>query len=611
MADVRNKEILSSWKDISNYLDRAIRTCHKWEKTFGLPVYRIDDKSPRSKVYAFKSEIDQWLKERANNKEIKKKSLLENKWALIGFISCLTLLSFILIFLLFTQRKTFLQSSEIPSIAVLPFENSNSSEYDEYFSEGITNEIVNKLLMLKRIKVFPAISTSKNKNTIKSAKLLSKELNGADYILKGKIKKDVKKIKLDVLLLRTKDNMIIWSSEFEDGLENILSIQNTICSKIQEKLDINISQKSPLSIDYGKTLDYIAFDNYLKGNYILKKINEDNNDPWELYYQGKYYQGRSTQESNDLAISLFNKAIEIDNHFALAYIGLALCYANYVNFNWNYNKKWLDKAEDLAKTAQTIYADFPEYYSTLTEIYLLKDFCFNEKTKINVFELANEGIEKYPNHPDLNSKVGLCYYLKFGEEGNKADFDNALKYKEKSFWLNPHDLSNIIYAELLMLNKEFNKAIEVCNSIKEYDSSLMTNFRLGEIYYYLGELDKSSALFNQFEAPLEFRIGSLFYLGMIASQQGDIEKVQKIIQEISLLSPSEHRFLEDHFKLGSIYMGLGKKELGYKYLESFFNSENTKKDRFIYYKYIDIDKNFAKLKDEDKFINILKNREIS
>jgi len=611
MADVSNKEILSSWKDISNYLDRSIRTCHKWEKIFGLPIYRIDNKSLHSRVFTFKSEIDQWLKEKIINNKIGKKPFLENRWVIIGLLSCLSLLSIIFAFSYYTHKKTLLPSPENLSVAVFPFENLNSSEYDEYFSEGITNEIVNKLLMLKKIKVFPAISASKNKNTFKSAKLFSEELNNADYILKGKIKRDDKKIKLDVQLIRTKDNTTIWSAEFEDGLENILSIQDTICLKIQDKLNINVSQKSPISFDYGKTHDYIAFDNYLKGNYILSRIREDNNDPWKLYYQGKYYEGMFAQESNELAINLFNKAIEIDNSFAPAYIGLAQCYINYVNFKWDYNKKWLVKAEELIKIAQTIYADFPEYYSTSIEIYLLKEFCFNENTKKIAFELAQEGIKKYPNHPQLNSIVGYCYYLQFGEEGNKADFDKALEYKEKSFWLNPYDLSNITYAELLMLNKEFNKAIKVCNIIKKNDSSLMIYFRLGEIYYYLGDLDKSRAIFQQLDSPLEFKIGSLYYLGMISSQKREIDETQRIVQEISILSPKEYVVFPEKIKLSSIYMAMGKKELGYGYLNSFFNDANAKKMRYVHYKYIDIDKNFDKFKNEEKFINILKNKEIS
>ena len=69
---MEQKDILNSWKEISYYLDRNVRTCQRWEIELALPVHRIDKNSQHSKVFAYKSEIDQWLKEKAESKEIKK-----------------------------------------------------------------------------------------------------------------------------------------------------------------------------------------------------------------------------------------------------------------------------------------------------------------------------------------------------------------------------------------------------------------------------------------------------------------------------------------------------------------------------------------------------------
>lgn len=604
---MKNEEILDSWKAISNYLDRDIKTCSRWEKKLGLPVHRIDNHSSRSKVFAYKSEIDQWLKEKSNFKEIKKKSFLENRWAIIGLLSISILLAIIFAFLFFKNGISTSSLSDNLSIAVFPFENLNSSEYDEYFSEGITNEIINNITKLGKLKVMPVNSVAKYKNTTKDTKQIGKELSTA-YILKGKIEKEDNKIRMSVQLIRTKGNKNIWSAEYDGKLEDIFLIQENICQKINETLNINMDQKLPLSSNYGKTQDYVAFDNYLKGNYILNRKNENNNDPWKLYHQGKYYGGKFAQESNELAIILFNQAIKIDSHFALAYIGLSQCYVHYVNFDGDYDKKWLDKAEDLIKKAQTISPYLPEYYSTLIEIYLLKELYFNENTKSVAFELAQEGIKKYPDHPQLNSIIGYCYYAKFGEEGNEADFDKALEYKEKSFWLNPYTLNNIVYVELLMLNKEFYKAIEVCNIIEKRDTSSFTKFRLGEIYYYLGDLDKSESIFQQFDdAPLKLKIDPLFNLAMIASQLGEKERALRIIKEIKRISPEEF-IVDGCLNFASTYMGMEMEELGYKYLSSFFDSTFAKKTHFIYLKYIDIDKNFDKYKEEEKFKKITKNK---
>ena len=604
---MRNKDVLDSWKDISKYLGRDIRTCFRWEKVLGLPVHRIDDKSTRSKVFAYKSEIDHWLRGKAAKKVIKKKPFLENIWLIVGVVSGLILFSSILAILYLFLIKPSLRP-ENPSIAVLPFENQSSSESEEYISAGITNEIINNLTRLNRLKVMPRHSALKYKDGSISPRKFNREL-GVSYILKGDIEKVGNKINLNVQLIRTKDNTNIWSTEFEEPMENIFSVQNDICSKVSEILNIKTEQNLPSSAETERTPDYPAFDDKLKESHSFNRLNEENNDPWTLYIQAKYYADQGTPESNEFAIQLFNRAIELDSNFALAYIGLASCYVNYVNYNWSFDIRWLNKAEELVRKAHTIEPDLPEYYSTLIQIYVLKDSYFNIDTKKAAFELAEEGIKEHPHHARLNSIVGYCYYMKFGEEGNEADFEKAIEYKEKNFWLNPYTLGNVAYAELLTLNREFQKAIEVCNILRKHDSSQLAKFRLGDVYYYSGNLNRSEAIFKEFEtSSMEFKTISLFYLSMIAAQKEEIEKARTLIQKINLFAPEKFEIFDNEFKLASAYMGLEEKEMGYEYLESFFNDPITQRDRYIYIKYIDLDKNFDSVREEERFKKILKRR---
>lgn len=602
---VKEEEILDSWKVISQYLDRDIRTCARWEKKLGLPIHRFDNSSSRSKVFAYKSEIDQWLKERAIKIELEKRSLWENKRLIAGLISLSAFLFVIFSFIFLRNWITTSHSPKSLSIAVFPFENHDSSEYEEYFSEGITNEIIHNITRLSELKVVPAKLPAEHIKSSENTRQIAKDLN-VDFFLKGRLEKNQDTIRLYVQLIRVKDEQSIWDGKFDGKLEDIFIIQENICNKINEILRIAREQRGILLAKDGRTHDYEALDAYLKGNYILSKLNEESDDPWKLYHQGTYYWGRCTPESNELAINLFNQAVKIDSYFALAYIGLAHCYANYVNLFWDYNKIWLDKAEDLLKKARAISHDLPEYYSTLIEIYLLKESCFDEDTRELAFELAQEGIAKYPNHAQLNSILGYCHFQRFGGEGHEADFEKALLYKEKSFWLNPYAIGNVVYAELLMLDKEFYKAIEVCSIIEKNDPSLMAYFRLGEIYYYLGELNKSENIFKQFEnAPLGLKIDTLSHLAMIASQREDREKALNIIQEIKHISPEEF-IVGDYLKLASIYIGIRMKELGYNCLKSFFNQRSVKKIPYIYLKYIDIDKNFDQVREENEFKNIIK-----
>lgn len=604
---MKDDNVLDSWKEIAEYLNKKPRSCARWEKKLGLPVHRIDTQSSRSKVFAYKSEIDQWRNELASSSNFKKKIFMENKWLWRGLAASGAVLILVFIILGRIPKIPLISTSGNPSLAIIPFQNLNSSPYDEYFSEAIINELVNTLIRLDTIKVIPPASIS-NANRVNSPinpKQISEKF-GIDYVLGGKIRKAQKKIYLSVELIRAKDEAKIWNDNFEEPLENLALIQNKICSRIHESLNLRTSKNFSSISNYGKDINGEAYDSYLKGNYLLSKFNGEESDPWKLYSQGKYYSGRGTQDANELAINLFNDAINLNNNFAQAYIGLASCYMNYVNFNWDLNISWLNKAESLIEKAQALSPDLPEYFSNLMKIYILKDKCFFENHDSLIGRLAEEGIKKFPLHAQLNSLVGYYFFQKYEKGGKEEDFAKALEYKEKGYWLNPYDLNNIVYAKLLMLNREFLKAIEICEILEKDDPSLMTSFVLAEIFYYMGDLDKSKIIFEQLKMPLESKVESLFYLGMIASQKREIEETKIIIQEIHRLALGEFNFFEDDLKWASIYFGLGEKELGYKHLQSFFSQSRIQKEKYIHYRYIDLDKNFNPFKEKEEFKKILR-----
>lgn len=603
---MRNREILDSWKDISDYLDRDIRTCARWEKELGLPIYRFDKDSPRSKVFAYKSEIDEWLKEKKIHKEIRKKPFLEKKGAIIGLVSAVALIIAGSASLYIANGKFSPANPENLSIAVLPSESLNFSAHEQYISEGICNEIIQSLSRIKSLRVIPAASFARSEDPEKYLENI-REKYKLSHFLKTKIEKNRDKLKICVQLVRTEDDEVVWDLESQDRLENIFSLKEDICLKIHQRLNPNYEIMSVLSLNNAKALNKGAFDNYLKGNHILNRATSENDDPWKLYIQGKYYQEKWTKESNDYAINFFSMAVELDENFAKAYIGLARCYVNYLNFNWDYDKEWLNKAEELLKKASSIDPESSEYYSTLIQVYLIKHLLFDENTKEKAFELACTGIQKYPACPLLRSLLGFCHYLRFGENGNELDFNKALELNEESYYLRPYHVNNIIYAELLMLNREYERALTVCSGIQGGEASLMADFRTGEIYYFMGDLHKSNALFLQLETVNDFnsQIGSLFYLGMIAAQQDDTSEAERILKKIKVIAPKEFDYFEDKIKIASIYMGIGKEELGYDYLQAFFSKDKTDKTRYISLKYIEIDRNFDNYRYEERFKNLI------
>lgn len=584
-------EILDSWKQIAQYLHREVRTCYRWSRELGLPVYRIDEKSPKSKVFAYKDEIDKWLKEKTKSQVLPKNGFHTKRRLIYGSISFFAMLSLVAI----ATWQPFTSSRRMISVAAVPLQSLDPSGNDVYLSEELSRAIVENLSVPNKLRVIPAFSIRKFANGFTDAVRLGDELD-ADYVLWGEVDKGNPTTHVSIKLIRTDHGATVWKSEFLEPFERAMTIPPNICAAIHKVLKIG---NGTFARNGFYPEDYRAMDSYLKGDFILSRLNSGSDDPWQFYHQGEYYAGRFTPEANELAIKLFSQAIEIDPEFAPAYIGLATCYANYVNFNWQFDVSWLNKAEHLLRTALSLNPDLPDYFSVLIEVRILKETGFSEDVWASIEELVEEGVKRYINHPRLNSIVGYYYYKKYGRYGDEMDFRKALEYKERSFWLDPYDLGNIVYANLLMLNKEFKKALEVCEVVGKLDDTCMSRFLRGEIYYYMSALNASRSEFKELlNESFEYRIASLYHLAMISAREGDAGGARELVQEIERISPDSFAYFENELKLASVQAGMGETALASKILGSFIRNPKYRNDLHIYRRYVDIDENFLKLRDD-------------
>jgi TolB-like protein/TPR repeat protein len=610
---VAENNVLDSWKAISDYLGKRVRTCIRWEKDLGLPVHRIDSLSTRSRVFAYKSEIDQWRRQKADVRSFRRMPFLSGKVAIAGAIFLVIGLFLIFIVRPFaadsTGRAAAAGSLRPVKIAVLPFSDGSGAAYEEYLSVGLAQEIVDCLRRHKGLAVI-SLPTLVRNMPLSKAEHIGREL-GLDYILKGKIRREKDCANLDLEFIRAANEELMWSSKYREPLNQLWAIKNDLSAKIGEVLHPGETSPLPLQGRPEDRTNNLVWDSYFKGNFILSRLNGETKDPWTLYYQGKYHESKYTVGDNELAINLFRQAIGSDQNFASAYVGLATCYANYVHFNWDYNILWLDRAEELLAKALALNHDLPGYFSTQLEILLLREYSFGQNREAQIESLAQTGPKRYPHDPQINSIVGTYHFRRFGKEGRPEDWAQALRYKEKSFLLNPYALSNIVYVEILLLNRDFDTALEVCSLLEKLDISSLAKFQLGEVYYYRGDLDKSESIFEGFQVPMTFRLTALYYLGMIHAQRGEQKEALQAVQEINLLSPGEFRFFDDRLKLASIFMGLGREESGYQYLQSFFQMDRAIRDRFINYRYIALDKNFDKIRNDNKFLDLLNQKEAS
>ncbi len=591
MVDPSGRPILDSWKEISHYLNREIRTCQRWQKDLGLPVYRIDDKSPRSKVFAYKSEIDQWLKDKTTlqplpgNGNHKKPPLV-----LVGISVGVLLLvagTVKMIPVLSPNRGT--------SIALLPLKNANPSGDDNYLSEELARVIADSLPVAKKLRVIPAFAVRGLLGPSSDLHELSRRL-GADYVLRGTVEKGNPDITVAAELVRPGDGAVIWKGQFQESFGNAFAIPDGICSGVRKTLKIK-SAGIPRKDMNAK--DYQAIDSYLKGDFILSRLSQGSNDSWRFYHQGEFYAGRGTLEANEIAIKMFSQAAALEPDFAMAYIGLASCYANYVNFNWRTNVEWLNKAEALLRKAQALTPDLAEYYGALIQVKFLREATSSANVWDEIPALVAEGIKRHPEHPRMNAIAGYYHYAKFARAGDEADFRKALEFMEKSFWLRPYHLNNIIYATFLMLNGEFDKALDVCRLLEKLDSTFMIRYLIGEISYYRGDLAAGKAIFKALlDSDLDFRIGALYYLAAIYAREGEGGKARSALKEVQAISPEKFMYYAKDFRLASVWAGLGEKDLALKALKDFLGNPRFRRQRYVYGKFMALDENLRALRSE-------------
>ncbi len=588
----KENNIIWNWKGIGAYLEKDVRTLFRWEKKLGLPIHRNDPDSSKSRVFAYQHELDEWLENRKNDNYVgnNKSSFFRIGWKRISFVLAVSFIALLLVWVAFKNKGPSTLLGKIPSIGFLPYKSLNSSEYDFHLAEGIRNELIRQLSSLNTIRIIPLDSSIDLKSEIENPAFK------VDYLLCGNFQYADDMIHLQYKLTSFENNSTIFSDEIHESIDNLNNIKEKISEKIHSKLNIEAG-----NIDAAREPDHTIYDRdafalYLKGKSLINLISNNPDDVNTLYYKGKYYSGLNIRESNDLAIEILNQAIALDNSFIPAFIGLARCYLNYANFGWDYNEEWIKKAAELLPTDRITYENYPEYFSVLTGLYLIQYLVFDNNTRDNAFETIKRGIERFPNDPNINILSSYIFFLRYGEDGNPKYFDQALEHAELSFWQEPFTTKNLLYTELLMLKGDFENGLKICRVLRQIDASHMSEYRMGEIYYYSGDIDRSKSVFMLIDNPVNFMMGSLLFQGMIAANQGETANAQRIVARAGHLAVDTLR--ESQLRLASIHFGLGYEEQGWKHLDEFFKNPSIAKQKHQFARYIELDSNFDTYKDK-------------
>lgn len=418
------------------------------------------------------------------------------------------------------------------SIAVLPFVDMSPNKDQEYFCDGIAEELINALVHIKYLRVVARTSAFAFKGKNLDVREIGEKLN-VSTILEGSIRKSGNRIRVTAQLIHVGDGYHLWSEKFDRELEDIFAIQDEISMAIVDHLKVKLLAKEKAAIEKKPTNDLEAYNFYLKG----------------LHFGYQPY-----EDAFNKSINYFKKAIDRDPTFTLAYIGIAFTYGALGLLSIDSPTVVMPKAKAALEKALKLDESLAEVQAQ--SAFLAFWYDWDWKTAENSFLKA---IELNPSYA-----IAHAQYSWFLLAMNR--FDEAFREIKAAQELDP--LLPLFYAMSVGIHGavgkddeaiiEFSKAIELDPNIG------LAYFHLGTVYLDKGEIEKA---FSAFQKSRELITGSGWAeakLGHIYVLRGEKQKAQQLLNE--MIEKKNNKYVSS-FTIASLCSHLGKTDEAFEYLE--------------------------------------------
>jgi TolB-like protein/Flp pilus assembly protein TadD len=237
---------------------------------------------------------------------------------------------------------------EAGALAVLPFDNISPDPEADYFSDGLTDELIARLSLVSEIELVSRWASMQFKGKRQDIRAIGNEL-GARYIVGGSVRRFQDSVRITVQLVDVGTNRQLWGNTYKGKLDDIFDIQEQVAQQIVEALKLKLSFSEKVSLTKRQTVNVQAYD---------------------LYLRGQDYLYRLTKRSVEYAIQLFEKAIELDPRYAAAYAGCSSAYGQM--YQWfSREDKYRAKAQELSFKALMYDSNLPEAYAAMGLSYFI------------------------------------------------------------------------------------------------------------------------------------------------------------------------------------------------------------------------------------------------
>jgi len=450
------------------------------------------------------------------------------------------------------------------SIAVLPFIDTSPQRDQEWFCDGITDEIIGRLSNISELKVSARTSVFYFKGKEQDIREIGQKL-GVAAVLEGSIQKVESKLRARVQLINIADGFHLWSEEYDRELKDVFAIQDEIALAVADKLKLTLLGDEKAKLAKQKEIDPAAYEEYLKG----------------LYYWWQW-----SEEGATNALLHFRRAIEIEPNYAPAHAGMALVYTAGWLQVWP-PREWVPKGKEIAQKAIQLDSKLADGYIAMGMARMNFDWDWAGAQKD-----LKKALELSPNSP-----LALDFYSNFLQVQGR--FDEAVIVQKRALELDPlsaglyHDLGCIYF-----VSRQFDRAIPNFRKALELDSNFHTTRTfLGFAYLRTGKSAEALAEFQtlaQWAPDLPWVQGSLGYFFALTGRHADAKNVLSGLDQLA-----RKRYVPCWAR-AIVYIGLGQKISALDWLEKAVEEH----DGSIWW--INVDPWYDSLRNEPRFQELLK-----
>ena len=448
------------------------------------------------------------------------------------------------------------------SVAVLPFTNLSAETDNEYFCDGLAEEILNALAKIDDLKVAARTSAFSFKGKNATVSEIGRALN-VQSVLEGAVRKSANRLRITVQLIDAVNGYHLWSERYDRKMEDIFEVQDEITLAIVASLKVTLFGEEKAAVLKRHTHSSEAYQLYLKGIYLL---------------------ARYTPNDSPRAIENFNQAIAIDPNYALAYAGLSVVYTQ-MSF-WHSPSETMLKAKAAARKAVDLSDTLAEAHTSAGVIKLYYDWDYR-----GADEEFRRGITLNSGNAYTHNWYG--WYL-----GLMGRFDESLAELARARELDP--LSNTINAAIgtvFYWARQTERAIEQYQKVLElYPGYYLVSVLLGEAYAQQGNFSAAIAEIQTVQQSRDDAF-ALSVLGYVYAKSGDCDKAQKIVDDLKTIA--QRRYVPP-FHIAVVYSGLGDKDQALAWLEQ------ALEERSVWLPWLKVDPKFESLCSDRRFIGLMR-----